>query len=142
MKFNSLIYDLIVEASKKDVLIEKLGLNEKNADFLTSLCGPLSVFMANKLIDIVHIQFSKQREGLETSKQDTVNYLNQGYTLQTSRQHITSIMDWIRVGLNGNVKPYQNLTFDQLVAESKKWHDELGVGDSTIDYKEDLNDKR
>lgn len=137
MKFNNLIYDLIVEASKKDVLIEKLGLSEKNADFLTSLCGPLSVFMANKLIDIVHIQFSKQREGLETSREDTVNYLNQGYTLQTSRQHITSVMDWVRVGLNGNAKPYQNLTFDQLVAESKKWHDELGVGDSTIDYKEE-----
>jgi hypothetical protein len=137
MKFNNILYNLIVEASKKDVLIEKLGLSEKNADFLTSLCGPLSVFMANKLIDIVHIQFSKQREGLETSRQDTINYLNQGYTLQTSRQHITSVMDWIRVGLNGNVKPYQNLTFDQLVAESKKWHDELGVGDSTIDYKEE-----
>ena len=137
MKFNSLLYNLILEASKKDVLIEKLGLSEKNADFLTTLCGPLSVFMANKLIDIVHVQFSKQREGLETSRQDTIDYLNQGYILQTSRQHITSIMDWIRVGLNGNVKPYQNLTFDQLVAESKKWHDELGVGDSTIDYKEE-----
>ena len=137
MKFNNLIYDLILEASKKDILIDKIGLSEKNAEFLSGLCGPLSVFMANKLIDIIHNQFAKERGEQPTSRQDTVDYINQGYTLQTSRQHIISIMDWIRVGLNGNVKPYQNLTFDQLVAESKKWHDELQVGDSTIDYKEE-----
>ena len=51
MKFNNLLYDLIVEASKKDILIQKIGLNERNAEFLSNLCGPLSVFMANKLFD-------------------------------------------------------------------------------------------
>jgi hypothetical protein len=137
MKFNNLIYDLILEASKKDVLTQKLGLNERNAEFLSNLCGPLAVFIANKIIDIIHIQFSKERGEQPTSRQDTIDYINQGYTIQTSRSHIVSIMDWIRVGLNGNVKPYQNLTFSQLVAESKKWHDELQVGDSTIDYKEE-----
>lgn len=137
MKFNNLIYDLILEANKKDILIQKLGLNERNADFISKLCGPLSVFIANKIIDIIHIQFSKERGDQPTSKQDTIDYLNQGYTIQTSRTHIVSIMDWVRVGLNGNVKPYQNLTFNELVAESKKWHDELGVGGSIIDYKEE-----
>jgi hypothetical protein len=137
MKFNNLIYDLLVEASKKDILVQKLGLNERNADFISKICGPLSVFIANKIIDIIHVQFSKERGDQPTSKQDTIDYLNQGYTIQTSRSHIVSIMDWVRVGLNGNVKPYQNLTFNELVAESKKWHDELQVGDSTIDYKEE-----
>lgn len=137
MKFNNLIYDLILEASKKDVLTQKLGLNERNAEFLSNLCGPLSVFIANKIIDIMHIQFAKERGEQPTSRQDTIDYLNQGYTIQQARTHIVSIMDWIRVGLNGNVKPYQNLSFNQLVAESKKWHDELQVGDSTIDYKEE-----
>ena len=139
MKFNNLIYDLILEANKKDILIQKLGLNERNADFISKLCGPLSIFIANKIIDIMHIQFSKERGDQPTSKQDTIDYINQGYTIQTSRSHIVSIMDWIRVGLNGNVRPYQNLTFSQLVGESKKWHDELQVGDSTIDYKEEHN---
>ena len=130
MKFNNLLYDLILEASKKDILIQKLGLNERNAEFLSSLCGPLSVFIANKMIDHIRI-------GLTQSREEVIDELNLDYTLQSNRQSIISIMDWVRVGLGGNVKPYQNLTFNQLLGQSKKWHDELQVGDSTIDYKEE-----
>ena len=130
MKFNNLLYDLILEASKKDILIQKLGLNERNAEFLSSLCGPLSVFIANKMIDHIGI-------GLTQSREEVIDELNLDYTLQSYRQSIISIMDWVRVGLGGNVKPYQNLTFNQLLGQSKKWHDELQVGDSTIDYKEE-----
>lgn len=130
MKFNNLLYDLILEASKKDILIQKLGLNERNAEFLSSLCGPLSVFIANKMIDHIGI-------GLTQSREEVIDELNLDYTLQSNRQSIISIMDWVRVGLGGNVKPYQNLTFNQLLGQSKKWHDELQVGDSTIDYKEE-----
>ena len=46
-------------------------------------------------------------------------------------------MDWVRTGLNGNVKPYQNFTYDQLVQAAKKWHDELGVGNGEINYVEE-----
>jgi len=130
MKFNNLLYDLIVEASKKDILIQKIGLNERNAEFLSNLCGPLSVFIANKIIDHIGI-------GLTSSREEVINELNSDYTLQTNRQSIISIMDWIRVGLNGNVRPYQNLKYKELLDQSKKWHDELEVGDSTIDYKEE-----
>jgi len=130
MKFNNLLFDLILEASKKDILIQKIGLNERNAEFLSNLCGPLSVFIANKMIDHIGI-------GLTRSREEVIDELNSDYTLQTNRQSIISIMDWVRVGLNGNVKPYQNLTFNQLLGQSKKWHDELQVGDSTIDYKEE-----
>jgi hypothetical protein len=134
MKFNSLLYDLILEASKKDILIQKIGLNERNAEFLSNLCGPLSVFMANKIID----NMVATEPGIKKlSREDVIAELNSDYTLQTSRQTITSIMDWIRVGLNGNVKPYQNLSYKELHQQSKKWHDELQVGDSTIDYKEE-----
>jgi hypothetical protein len=121
---------LLIEASKKDILIQKIGLNERNAEFLSNLCGPLSVFIANKIIDHIGI-------GLTRSREEVIDVLNSDYTLQTNRQSIISIMDWVRVGLNGNVKPYQNLTFNQLLGQSKKWHDELQVGDSTIDYKEE-----
>lgn len=138
MKFNNLLYDLILEASKKDILIQKLGLSEKNAEFISNLCGPLSVFMANKLIDEMPSQLLRAGH-TETlvSKQEAVDYINQSSVLRLFGQKIVSIMDWIRVGLNGNAKPYVNLTFDELFNESKKWHDELQVGDSTIDYKEE-----
>jgi hypothetical protein len=125
---------LLIEASKKDILIQKIGLNERNAEFLSNLCGPLSVFMANKLIDNIMVADSRTEK---ISREDTIDELNSDYTLQTFRQTITSIMDWIRVGLNGNVKPYQNLSYKELHQESKKWHDELEVGDSAIDYKEE-----
>jgi hypothetical protein len=134
MKFNNLIYDLILEASKKDILIQKIGLSEKNAEFLSNLCGPLSVFMVNKIIDHMTVTTPGVKK---ITREDVINELNSGYTLQSSRQTITSIMDWIRVGLSGNVKPYQNLSYKELHEQSKKWHDELEVGDSTIDYKEE-----
>jgi len=125
---------LLIEASKKDILIQKIGLNERNAEFLSNLCGPLSVFMANKLIDYMTVTIPGTKK---ITREDVIDELNSGYTLQSSRQTITSIMDWIRVGLNGNVKPYQNLSYKELHEQSKKWHDELQVGDSTIDYKEE-----
>ena len=53
------------------------------------------------------------------------------------RQRIQSIMDWIRVGLNGNVQPYKNNTFDELYSLSKRWHDSLEVGEGQINYVED-----
>jgi hypothetical protein len=138
MKFNNLLYDLILEASKKDILIQKIGLSERNAEFLSNLCGPLSVFIANKLIDEIpsHLLRAGQKETL-ISRQEALDYINQSSVLRLFNQKIVSIMDWIRVGLNGNAKPYVNLSFEELFNESKKWHDELQVGDSTIDYKEE-----
>ena len=125
---------LLIEASKKDILVQKLGLNERNADFISKLCGPLSVFMANKLIDSVMME----TDGSEKiSREEIIDYVNSNSTLQSKRFTITSIMDWIRVGLNGNVKPHQNLSYRKLYQQSKKWHDELEVGDSAIDYNEE-----
>jgi len=136
MNFKNLLSELLVEANKRDVLITKLGLNEKNADVISKICGPFSVFIANKIIDIIQKQIIKDRNR-DFTRQETVEYLNGGYTIQTSRTQLTTIMDWVRAGLNGNVKPYQNFTYDQLVQAAKKWHDELGVGNGEINYVEE-----
>jgi hypothetical protein len=45
-------------------------------------------------------------------------------------------MDWIRVGLDGNVKPFKNLQLDELAKKSKEWHDSLGLGEGDINYVE------
>ena len=136
MNFKNLLSELLVEANKRDVLITKLGLSEKNADVISKICGPFSVFIANKIIDIVQKQIIKDRNR-DFTRQETVEYLNGGYTIQTSKTQLTTIMDWVRTGLNGNVKPYQNLTYDKLVQAAKKWHDELGVGNGEINYVEE-----
>ena len=136
MNFKNLLSELLVEANKRDVLITKLGLNEKNADVISKICGPFSVFIANKIIDIIQERLTKDNNK-DYTKQETVQYLNGGYTIQTSKTQLTTIMDWVRTGLNGNVKPYQNFTYDKLVQTAKKWHDELGVGNGEINYVEE-----
>ena len=136
MNFKNLLSELLVEANKRDVLITKLGLNEKNADVISKICGPFSVFIANKIIDIIQERLTKDNNK-DYTKQETVQYLNGGYIIQTSKTQLTTIMDWVRTGLNGNVKPYQNFTYDKLVQTAKKWHDELGVGNGEINYVEE-----
>ena len=135
MKFSFLVEQLLVEASKKDILINKLGLSEDRAEFLSKLCGPLSVWIANKLIEkqitILHSW------GKEIDKKIIIDTINKNNLIFTYRQKIIGIMDWVRVELNGNVTPYKNLTLDQLVEKSEEWHKSLGVGGGVINYVEE-----
>jgi Fe-S cluster assembly iron-binding protein IscA len=41
---------ILLEGSKKKILMDKLGLSEVNAEILDEICGSLAVWMANKLI--------------------------------------------------------------------------------------------
>jgi hypothetical protein len=136
MKFKSLVQTILVEASKKDVLINKLGIEESTADELVSLCGPLAVFMANKLIEAqMDIFKSWGGEKALKTKKDAVENLFK--LVGHKKNEITSIMDWIRVGLNGNVKEYENQPFVGLYRLSKDWHDSLGVGEGQLNYIEE-----
>ena len=136
--------DLILEASKKDVLINKVGFNEDNAEFLYRLCGPLSVWMANKLIE-AYVEYFKNT-GWDSSsaankftdveiRELVIDKINQK-GLSKQKTIIPGIMDWITVGLNGNLGEYKQLSFPELKVESEKWHDELGVGEGDINYVE------
>jgi hypothetical protein len=46
-------------------------------------------------------------------------------------------MDWIRVGLNGNLGENKAMSFRELYDASNKWHDELEVGSGDINYVEE-----
>jgi hypothetical protein len=46
-------------------------------------------------------------------------------------------MDWVRVGLNGNLGENKDLSINQLYNLSKEWHDSLEVGQGDINYKEE-----
>jgi hypothetical protein len=135
MNFRILLEDLLVEVSKKDVLIQKLGLNELNANVVYQICGPFSVFIANKFIERV-IQHQRMYDPNFTREQ-IVGSINSTVMFNTSQRELRSIVDWFRVGLNNNFKPYQNLSFDQLLEKSHEWHDSLEVGDSDVNYKEE-----
>lgn len=133
MRFKTLLEDLLVEASKKDILIQKLGLDEISADAIYNVAGPFSVFIANKIIDSF-----MNSGGQPRTREEVVNELNvMGMFRNTlTSRTIRSIVDWFRVGLNNNFKPYQNLTFGELGEKSKEWHESLNVGDSDLNYKE------
>lgn len=135
---NILREGLILEASKKQILIQKVGWNEESADILDRLCGPLSVFIGNKIIDQV-VKYGTFPDNITQAQKhkmvlDDLNYENY---IRSSRQFITSIMDWIRVGLNGNLGENKNLSFRDLYLASVKWHDELEVGSGDINYVEE-----
>lgn len=141
--FKNLLGDLLLEASKKDVLIKKLGVNEYNAEALSEIAGPLSVFFAYKILEKYEVDYydnltpERKKEVLsQKSAPDRFALVNGSNSFVNQRNKMRGIMDWVRVGLNGNINPYKNLTFDELYDESERWHESLGVGESKIDYKE------
>ena len=131
MKLISVAKSLILEASAKDVLVNKLKLSEKAADFFVDKCGKLAVMMVNKII-------KSEKETLDILDMNDVfnssESLNKTYRSYSDK--LVSIMDWIRVGLNGNLGEHKDDGFTTLYNKSVKWHDELGVGDGIYNYEE------
>lgn len=130
------VRNLITEASKKDVLINKLGVSETIAQYMDEKCGGLSVIMFKKIINYLREVFLKQRDEA-LSEKDVIQYLNSREELGYSeKQYLQSIMDWVRVGLNGRLNQYQDLSFVELYKKSKEWHDSLELGQGDINYEE------
>ena len=146
--------NIIVEASKKDVLINKLGFSKENAETLANAAGPFSVWLGNKLINLYakkllelqlkdYGQTPEQKEKIKSEfadpqkrKQIVLDFLNSPVGVRANLSNITSIMDWIRVGLNGNVKPYMNMSFEELYDLSREWHNSLEAGQGHFNYNE------
>jgi hypothetical protein len=140
MKLIESIKQIISEASKKKILMDKIGFNEENADLLDRLCGSLSVWMGNKFIDYYskHLESTlPEYEDDREYKKAVINYLNKNFAINSHRQDIISIMDWVRVGLNGNLGENKELKLGELHRKSKLWHDSLEVGQGDINYKEE-----
>lgn len=136
MKLIASISQLITEASKKQILMDKVGFDEENADLLDKLCGPLSVWMGKKMMEVQQ-NLSQSWGNPPKQGQELIDQMNSNGIIRKYRPTIQSIMDWIRVGLNGNVKPYKDLTFKELRSKSFQWHESLEVGQGDINYKEE-----
>ena len=132
MKLINITKSLILEASAKDVLVNELKLSDKAADFFVERCGKLAIIMANKLIENISFLAIKNNQKVTTS--EAIVLLNKDYRVFS--ENLVSIMDWIRVGLNGNLGSHKNDDYQTLVKESKKWHDELEVGSGIYNYEE------
>ena len=138
-KINKIIRKLLVESSKKKVLIDKLGLSESNAEILDELCGSLAVWMANKLIGYQLYIIRSYRnfdDTIKMSQPELIDKMNSNNLVSTQQSKIVSIMDFIRIGLNGNISTIKELPFEALVEKSKEWHNSLNVGGGKINYSE------
>ena len=51
MKLVDSLTSIILEASKKKVLMDKVGLSEEMADYIEGKAGSLSVWLVNKIAD-------------------------------------------------------------------------------------------
>lgn len=134
------VRNLITEASKKDVLVNKLGLREEHAEFFDRTCGGLSVMIFKKYLRYI-FQFMKNSPGEEfttLTEKEVIEALNKNPSIPGNhKQWVQSIMDWVRVGLNGRLNQYQDLNFSELYNESKEWHDSLNLGQGDVNYKEE-----
>jgi hypothetical protein len=99
---------------------------------LYDMCGNLAVWLGKKLY--------KHRE------ENSADYMSLDYGYDElnrippeDRDQIQSIMDWYKVGLNGNIKPFEALTFSELYEKSYEWHKSLEIGDGAIGYIEKNN---
>jgi len=125
---NLLIEGILVE-SKRDELINKIGLSDINANILFELFGGRSVWMAKKIIDSAMLMY-----GL--SKEDAIKRINDDNSFRRNREKLVSIKDYMSVGLDGRFDPVKDLTFDELYDKSVEWHKSLEIGDDAINYEE------
>ena len=130
------VSNLITEVSKKDVLVNKIGLSEEVANYFDEKCGGLAVIMFKKMMSYLKDRFTHYNTNY--NDKDIIDIINKnkgpGYT---EKERLQSIMDWVRVGLNGRLNQYQDLGFYELYEKSKEWHDSLNLGQGDINYKEE-----
>lgn len=138
-QFNELMYTklgILTEASKLKILTDKEGLDQDQAELLDELCGSLSVWMLGKIKGWQKDILKSWDNKTEVTNSDIIDKINKNGLTSRVRQEIVGIMDWVRVGLDGNVKPYKDLTFAELNLKSKEWHDSLNIGEADINYVE------
>ena len=140
-------FGLLME-SKKDVLMDKLGLKEELAVVFDEVGKKLAIWLANKYLKYYYdmgkemanqMQYTKTAFETEPQKsnKDILEWaktkLNQ---IRPSgiRQVLTSIMDYIQVGLNGNKSSLDDVSLIDIITKSKEWHDSLGIGGGSINY--------
>lgn len=122
MKLIKNLANLISEGSKLKILTDKLGLSDYAAAYLDSKYGKLSIWIANKLID----DFLSNHPG------HTPLHLLIGHY----SEDLVGLLDYIRVGLNGNISSIKDYNLYQLFDAQKKWHDQLQIGSGKINYEE------
>lgn len=122
--------NLILEMSKRDILINKVGLSEKNADFVYNVCGKLSIFIVNKFIDFLY-DFKS-----DASKKDIIDEINSMDILQNEEFNFIDILDYIKIELKDDISALKNMSYYEIFNTAKTWKDYLTEGIGDVNYLE------
>ena len=126
---------LIIESSKVKILTDKIGFTEDFAKDLYHICGTFSVILGNKIIEWATTALKKP-DSSPPEKLTVVKYLNDVGLTRPWKENLQEIIDFVRVGLNGNFSSLKNDSIDEMRKKAKKWHDSLGGGTAKINYVE------
>jgi hypothetical protein len=134
----------LLNESKKEIIMDKLGIKESLAQVFDEVGRKLSVWLANKFLKYYYDLGASIAEP-DVPKKDLIefakNRLNQEHSPHTTRMVLSSIMDYIIVGLNGNRSSLEDLPMFEIkrgepniYKKAKEWHDSLNIGNGAINY--------
>jgi len=132
-------YGVLLEESKKGILMDKLGLREDLAQVFDEIGKKLSVWLANKYLKYFYDNAKESAEPNVPNKDilSVAKYrLNSRLTVPILRSVLSEIMDYIQVGLNGNKSSLDDLSILKIASKSSQWHDSLNVGEGKLNYVE------
>jgi hypothetical protein len=117
-------------ARAKDVIMNKIGLNEGNTDFLVSQSEKFAIWLADSIVKKMMLM------NMEDKKQ-TIEFINRhpDSISRFYRNEIRQILDWLQHPVTPK-QDLRNLTFDKAVTKSREWHEELQVLGGDIDFTE------
>jgi hypothetical protein len=138
-QYNQLLLEAAADKAV-NVLVSKYGLDKEIAQDIAAICGNLTLILFNKVFNFDVSRLSSGAPS-DQKKKIIIEFYNMNqnnfYRGFNGRDNLVSIMDWIRVGLNGNFKPYMDQSIIELIRNSYEWHQSLNIGSDVIDYKED-----
>ena len=126
------IFEIKKEKDDKSIIIEKIGLNEENANFLIGLSPTFAVWLADSIVELT------TKSNLYGSRDETIKALNESPNLVTQfRERITGILDWLTHPTTRK-QNLRELTFAEAERKSEEWHDSLSISGGEINYVEPI----
>lgn len=126
------VIEIKKEKSEKSIIMEKIGLNEANADFLIGLSPTFAVWLADSIVDAYTT--IEGEEGL--TREQSLYILNKNPRLLTQlRERIIGILDWLQHPTTRK-QNLRKLTFAEAERKSEEWHNLLTQTGGDINYVE------
>ena len=134
----------LLNESKKEILMDKLGLKKELAEVFDEVGKKLSVWLANKFLKYYY-ELGMSMAEPNVPKKDILDWarhqINQDHGASNMRMFLSSIMDYIVVGLNRDKSSLEDLPMfkikqgePNIYDKSKEWHEQLNVGSGKFNY--------